>query len=101
MKTIPSDAQRLADRLRKAADELESAARYGVPVPDYISFSSHQHGAMYVSAEEHLFNAWAEYAEAKVEHDHHHDADWSCFATDVNGLPVRFAVRHDAPAVAS
>lgn len=96
---IPTDAQRMADRLRLLADEIESAARYGVPIPNYINVSGHEYGAVTVSAEEHEFAAWAEYTEAEVRHDHHHGAWWSDFATDVNGLPLRFAVRHEAEAV--
>lgn len=33
MNQIPPEAQRLADHLRKTAEEIESAARYGVPIP--------------------------------------------------------------------
>ena len=94
-KPIPEDAQRLADRLRMLADEIESAARYGVPVPHTVSASGHQYGAVTFSATEEEFAAWADYTEAEVTHDRHHGADWSSGEVDVNGLPLRFAVRHE------
>lgn len=92
---IPEDAQRLADRLRMAADEIESAARYGIPIPYAISVSGHRYGAMSFAATEEEFAAWTEYAEVEPDHDHHHGHDWSSAETDINGLPVRFSVRHE------
>lgn len=96
---IPDDAARLVDRLRMLADEIESAARYGVPIPDLFSVSSHICGAASFHATEHEFAAWVDYTEAEVEHDHHHGgARWS--STEVNigdgdRLPLRFSVRHE------
>ena len=96
---IPEDAQRLADRLRMAADEIESAARYGVPIPSVVSVSGSIYGGMSFAATEDEFVAWAEYAEVDVERDHHHGHDWSSAEADFNGLPVRFSHRHDNPEV--
>lgn len=102
MTSIPEDVQRLADRLRAAADEIESAARYGVPIPHCISASGHKYGAVSFAATEEEFAAWAAYTEGVVEHGHHHGADWSSVdRVDVNGLPLSFAVRHEAAAVSS
>lgn len=92
---IPEDVQRLVARLRLAADEIESAARYGVPIPSTVSVSGHRFGGANMSATEEEFSAWAEYAEAQVEHRHHHGADWSSFKVDINGLPLSVAVRHE------
>ena len=91
---IPEDAQRLANRLRMAADEIESAARYGVPIPSTVSASGHRFGAVGFAATEDEFAAWATYTEAEVEHSHHHGSAWSSAEVDVNGLPLRFSVRH-------
>ena len=96
---IPEDAQRLAARLRMAADEIESAARYGVPIPFCVTVGGHEFASMSFSATEHEFAAWAEYAEAAVEQYEHDGYDWSAATADINGLPVRFSVRHEAEAV--
>lgn len=97
---IPENAQRLADRLRMAADEIESAARYGVPVPDSLSVSGHRFGQVHISADAELFAAWVEYADPQqVERRHHHGADWSSFEVDVNGLPLAVALRHGPESV--
>ena len=92
---IPEDAQRLADRLRMAADEIESAARYGLPIPYLVSVSGNKYSGAGFAATEQEFTAWADYTEAEVEHGHHHGADWSSAEADVNGLPLRFSVRHE------
>ena len=96
---IPEDAQRLADRLRMAANEIESTARYGVPIPYLISVSGHRYSGASFAATEDEFAAWVDYTEAEVEHGHHHGSDWSAAETDVNGLPLRFSVRHATEAV--
>ena len=94
---IPADAQRLADRLRMLADEVESAARYGVPVPTLMSVSGHEYGRATFAATEEEFPAWADYvadADPTREDYEHNGASWSRITVDVNGLPVEFAVRH-------
>lgn len=96
MATIPEDAQRLAYRLRMAADEIESAARYGVPIPPLVSVDGYQYGGASFSATEHEFAAWVDYTEARVEGYEHDGAHWSSAEADVNGLPLRFAVQHDS-----
>ena len=98
---IPEDAQRLARRLRMLADEIESAARYGVPIPYMFSVRGHKYGAASFSATEDEFAAWAEYAEAAVEHYEHEGEDWSSAECDINGLPISFAVRHEAVEVSA
>lgn len=99
---IPEDVQRLADRLRMAADEILSAARYGVPIPYMVSASGHRFGGVSFAATEAEFTAWAEYTEAEVEDYVGPDgARWSRATVDVNGLPLSFAVRHEAAAVSA
>lgn len=99
--TADTDAQRLVARLRMAADEIESAARYGVPIPHLVSVSGHQHGGMSFSATEAEFDAWADYTDAIVSQHHHDGSLWSSVeAVDVNGLPVQFHVRHGSEQVA-
>lgn len=101
MNSIPEDAQRLASRLRAAADEIESAARYGVPIPPVVSVSSFTHGGLSFSADEREFAAWVDYTETEAEHYDHHGTRWSSVRVDVNGLELGFAVRHEAAEVAS
>lgn len=93
---IPEDAQRLADRLRLAADEIESAARYGVPIPYLISIDGNQYGGATFSALDGEFDAWVEYSEAAVTNYVHDGSDWSRAEVNVNGLPLSFAVERKA-----
>jgi hypothetical protein len=98
MTAIPEDVQRLADRLRMAADEIESAARYGVPIPFVVSITGSKYGHMTFHASEHEFDAWADYTEAEVEDVEHANGElWSRATVVINGgLPVAFAVHHRA-----
>lgn len=98
---IPEDVQRLVARLRQAADEIESAARYGVPIPYSISASGHKYGGVSFSANEAEFSAWADYTEAEVEHYEHGGSEWSSADSDVNGMPLSFAVKHATAKAAS
>jgi hypothetical protein len=88
---IPPDTQRLADRLHHMADEIESAARYGVPIPYMVSASGHEHGFVSFSASLEEFDAWAEYTEADVTEYDHEGGHWWRAVANVNGLPVTFA----------
>ena len=97
---IPADAQRLADRLRFLAGEIESAARYGVPIPYIVNVSGHEYGGVSFSATEEEFSAWVDYTETKGEGYEHDGALWSTAAVDLNGLPLAFTVKHSAEAVA-
>ena len=91
---IPPDAQRLADRLRILADEIESAARYGVPIPYMFSASGHLFGEASFAATPEEFDAWSEYAEAVVvEYTRDDDSRWSRATADVNGLPLAFSTK--------
>ena len=93
---IPPEAQTLAHRLRLLAAEVESAARYGVPIPYCVNVSGHVYGGASFAATETEFAAWVDYTEAEAEHDHHHGSNWSSAEVDVNGLPLRFHVQHKA-----
>lgn len=95
------DAQRLANRLRMLADEIESAARFGVPIPSMVNVEGHEYGYASFSATEEEFAAWVEYVEANVIDYEYHGLPWSMASVDVNGLPMRFAVQHKAAEVAS
>lgn len=103
MNPIPEDAQRLISRLRMLADEIESAARHGVPIPYMVSASGHEHGEASFHATEAEFDAWAEYvAEVTGERrDYEHAGGrWSAVRANVNGLPLGFATeRLAAPLV--
>ena len=95
---IPEDVRRLADRLRDLADEVESAARWGVPVPIHWYVSGHHFGSVGCSTDPYEFAAWAEYVEADVTESIHHGGVWRSFVADVNGLPVKLSCRvSDAP----
>lgn len=89
---IPEDAQRLADRLRMLAEELESAARYGVPVPYNVTVSGDKHGGASFSATPEEFDAWLDYTEAEVTLEW--DAagkHWRRAEANVSGSPLTFA----------
>lgn len=102
---LTASTKTLARRLRMLADEIESAARYGVPIPFMVSVNGHEHGG----ASFHLdrpddFAAWVDYTfgggEKAVGHDCVHDGqNWSRATVDVNGLPVTFATTHGATEV--
>jgi hypothetical protein len=99
--SIPADAQRLADRLRLLADEIESAARYGVPIPYMFSVSGHPYGGASFSATADEFDAWVDYTFGGDENAHaedyaHAESDWSRAKVDVNGLPLEFSVRRES-----
>ena len=91
---IPADAQRLADRLRFLAGEIESAARYGIPIPYMLSASGHEFGCVSFSATEEEFAAWADYTGAATEDYTTAGERWSSAEADLNGLALRFAVKH-------
>ena len=90
MHTI-TDTTRLARRLRDLAGEVESADRYGVPIPFMFNVNGHEFGGVTFSATAEEFDAWAEYTEATVEEYEHGGKDWRGAKADVNGLPVSFA----------
>lgn len=82
----------LADRLRSLADELESAERYGLPLPAMVSTSSHNHTHVSFHTDDRdLFDQWADYTEAEVVDYDYADHHWSRATADVNGLIVQFA----------
>lgn len=96
MNTIPEDAQRLVQRLRMLADEIESAARYGVPIPYMVSTSGHKCGTASFAATEEEFDAWVDYTFGGDENAHgedyeHNGKNWSRARVDVNGLPLEFS----------
>lgn len=104
MSTIPEDAQRLVARLRMLADEIESAARYGVPIPYMVSASGHKFGGASFSATEAEFDAWVDYTfegdESADREDYEHDGSaWSRAQVTVNGLPLVFACTRSREAV--
>lgn len=106
MAIIPEDARRLADRLRMLADEVESAARYGVPIPYMVSVSGHAFGGASFSASEEEYAAWVDYtfggdSGATGEDYEHEGAGWSRATVNVNGLPLEFACRRSAEQVSA
>lgn len=84
----------LAQRLRALADEIESAERYGLPIPTTISVHSFPNYSPHVSfaANEDEFDVWADYTQATVEDYEHAGRDWQRANADVNGLTVQFAI---------
>ena len=89
----PDLAALLVQQLRLAADEIDSARRYGVPIPPIVSVFAFNasHPGLSFSATEHEFAAWVEYAEAEVEEYESGGQRWSRATADVNGLRVGFA----------
>jgi len=93
---ISEDTQRLATRLRMLAEELESAGRYGVPIPESFGVSGYEHGGATAAMTEAEFDAWVEYTEAtRIDYEYQGD-QWSRAEVDVNGLPMRFCLKHEA-----
>ncbi len=89
-----TDAATLVARLRQLADEIESAERYGVPIPSNVSVNGYGNiaGASF-SATPEEFDAWVEYCiEAEVEEYDHDGKHWRRAVDDVNGLTLEFAV---------
>jgi hypothetical protein len=104
MYSIPEDAQRLADRLRMLAEEIESAARYGVPIPYCVTASGHEFGGASFHATEDEFDAWVDYtfgndADATGTDYENDGSAWSSARVNVNGLSMSFATRR-TPALA-
>lgn len=95
---IPSDAARLIERARVLADEMASAARYGVPIPATVCIDHYAHGDVTFSCgdDRWMFDSWVDYAEAQVEeydYDGHH---WHRAAANVNGLSLTFSMTSPA-----
>lgn len=88
----------LPQRLRALADELESAGRYGIPIPEVVTATSLSVFHASFIADDHEFAAWADYTEADVEEYHHDGNFWRRAKSDVNGLRVEFAHRIPVPA---
>lgn len=81
----------LAQRLRALADELESAERYGVPIPDYVTAG--KRGIYFdTSHDGSLFDEWLGYCDTVevAEWVDDNDVRWQRATTDVNGLLVEF-----------
>ena len=88
---IPPEAQTLATRLRLLAAEIESAARYGVPIPESFTVNGSHFGAAAAHTDAATFAAWADYLEADTEERRHHGHIWHTAASRIsNGdLPIR------------
>lgn len=89
-----SAAATLARRLRMLATEIESADRYGVPIPSTVSVNGYSNieGASFAATPEE-FDAWADYCVgAVVEEYDHAGKHWRAATADANGLTLRFAV---------
>lgn len=83
----------LAHRLRLLADEIQSAHRYGVPVPTTLTVDSYDVGGVTFSATPAEYNAWVDYCVGVEVRDYDHDEKhWRTASADVNGLNVRFAM---------
>ena len=91
MNAATPETTRLASRLRQLADEIESAARYGLPSPCYVSVSGHEFGDASFSATAEEFDAWAEYTSPQVRDYEHSGKQWRSATADVNGLELGFA----------
>lgn len=93
-------AEQLVRRLYDAADELASAARYGLTVPASVSISGYERqGLMLILDTVDEFDTWADYATNATTQEYDHDgAHWHSGVGDLNGLLVTFAVKTPLPA---
>jgi hypothetical protein len=82
----------LPQRLRALADELESAERYGIPLPYMVSVAQARYTHATFHADPDVFDAWADYCEVEpVEYESADNRTWRQVITDINGLKVEFA----------
>lgn len=90
---IPPNAACLIARGKQLADEMASAARYGLPIPTTVSLNSYDNleGAAFSFDTIDEFDAWAEYAEAAVNEYDRDDRHWHHGIGDLNGLAVSFS----------
>lgn len=79
-------------RAHHLADELDSARRYGVPIPDYITISAGPFGGVHMHLTAHEFAAWVDYTDATVGEYDHDGSHWRRAEVDVNGLRFTFAM---------
>ena len=96
---IDAERQRvdqLVRRIHDAADEIASAARYGLPIPRIVSVSTYRTGGLQFCATPDEAAAWADYLEVEVQADEHHGSKWSKVNGDANGLPIEVVARHDS-----
>lgn len=90
---IPPHAACLIERGKLLADEMASAARYGLPIPTTVSLNGYDNleGAAFSFDTIDEFDAWAEYAAANVRECDHDDRHWHHGIGDLNGLAVSFS----------
>lgn len=98
MTTATDTTDRLVRRLNLAADELASAARFGLPVPTSASVNGYAglEGLTLSLDSVDEFDAWADYASDVIAEDYEHDgARWqrATGTLGLEGLRVSFAVR--------
>jgi hypothetical protein len=80
-------------RLHQLASEIESAHRYGIPIPMVVSVNAYPApmGASFAATSEE-FEAWADYCIGAEVTEYDHDGKhWWRATADVNGLPLEFA----------
>ena len=84
----------LADRLRALAEEMESAERYGVPLPTLVFVNRHSDIApVSFHTDPATFDSWVNYTEAEPETTP--DARYRVATADINGLRVSFQTAAD------
>lgn len=82
----------LAQRLRALADEIESAERYGIPLPTVVSVSSYDgQDVSWHMPDPAEFDAWADYIEADVQEYDYNGRHVRTAEADVLGLAVRIS----------
>ena len=88
----------LATRLRQLADEIDSAHRFGVPIPASVTVGHSEHSDIsFVEPDRATFDAWVDYTEATTRTEDIGYARYVIATADVNGLPLRFQTAAPIP----
>lgn len=97
---IPLNTQSLIARLRHTADELESAARYGVPIPSTVSVSEGEYGEARFATYANEYGPWLEYSEGTEREYIRDDRRWRSVEAVIGEHDLKIAFATSEPIAA-